>query len=184
VYEIKPNTIPWTKFRLLEIDDFQGTPPQKIIKDGTEKDVAKTVCSIDPRALPSPCSETEYIINYEIFTLFHCSKSYMVKDLDRDKEIRVLKHEQGHFDICEEHCRILRKKLEREIKGKKFLLEGNSVKEQKLNADKKAKTLWDFAVAENKKCQKTHELYDEETHHGMNRGKQEEYNKRFAKLRE
>ena len=183
MYEIKPNTIPWTKFRLLKIDDYQGTPPQRIIKDGTEKEVAKTVCKMDPRVLPSPCSKTEYVINYEIFALFICSKSYMVKDLEKDKQIRLLKHEQGHFDICEEHCRILRKKLEQEIKGKKFLLEGNSQKEKKLNVNKKAKILFNFTITESKKSQKTHELYDKETHHGMIRDKQEEYNERFAELR-
>ncbi|MCH7649103.1 MAG: hypothetical protein IIA83_10910 [Thaumarchaeota archaeon] len=184
MYEIKSDTIPWTKFRLLVMDDFKLEPPQ-ISKIGTEKITANTVCSIDPRILPTPCSETEYIINYEIFALFHCSKSFLRKYLGEDNpHHKILRHEQGHFDICEEHCRHLRKKLELEIKGKKFLFEGDTEKEKKLNADKNAKIIFDLAITENVKCKKTGELYDEETHHGVNRDKQTKYDERFDKLRE
>lgn len=113
--------------------------------------------------------KAENTIVFEVYVYLEKESSWSiyhgVTDMDSNESNRVLKHEQGHFDINEiyaRECRMLLSKI-------------------KANSYEKAKKKYDRITKEiMTKLTDEQTLYDEETNHSINTEKQAEWNKKIA----
>jgi len=149
--QTQPETIIWTKDKLLTWDNFKGLP------DTSNKYAAVTNCNI----------KTNFRTKKD--TLFISAVSYMQPSMSwvksKSKNTNLLKHEQVHFDITELSMR----KLRQTILSTKF------IKKQIGNDLNKMTDIYTQAFKQ------YGALYDLETNHGLIKAKQTEWEKKIAK---
>lgn len=138
----------WNENQKLKVLDFQAKP------DVVSKGQAQTTYKIEIYPQNVMVDEKDRIKDYEkltVFAQFYKKESWFKKVTD---EIKLLSHEQLHFDIAELFARKIRQRFN-ELKA---------VKESRFNVYlSEYKKIW---IA----CRRFQRLYDEETTHGFNRG--------------
>lgn len=111
------------------------------------------------------------------------AESYVFEKSDNEQS-KILKHEQGHFDIAEEYARKFVIIAEKELMGKKFSINGTTTKEIKTNAQTEAKRILAEIWIEHKpEWNSVDKQYDDEVQNLFGFWNQWEYNDRFDKLR-
>ncbi|MEQ8324304.1 MAG: hypothetical protein RIC15_08645 [Vicingaceae bacterium] len=143
-------SIIWNEKRPLVWDDFMAAAPEKHMASAMS-DVSFTV---------NLASDGD-MLNVYIAAGFNPANSWVKQD---DKDNRLLKHEQLHFDIYEVNARLLRE----ELKKKKLSLK---------NAQSEINKLMDKY---NKLNSTTQVDYDKETEHSIDRDKQEKWEEKIA----
>lgn len=133
----------WSPDRKLTWDDFKEV--EKISNN----------TAISCSGIEYELYEKEFAV--EIKSCFYKNKSWVIKGEKTDK---LLKHEQGHFNIAELYARKLRKA----IKGKRF---------KKKHLKEKIILLYNKVMLE---LNSFNDLYDKETNYHRNQVKQEEWN--------
>lgn len=175
----------WKKDRLLRWGDFKGIPdPSK------EQATAESGVGMDEN------HELEYIqtsykrkFKFKKFVVEACfvpSKSWVKNDriLESDHSI-ILKHEQGHFDICEKYARILQERLNAELLNKSYSIKGKNETEIKKNAEEFADEKVSRIMNEVKKEWQDEQMqYEHDTENGRKLDIQKEYDLRFSSLRD
>ena len=179
IYWRKNYFLDWTDFRKSseipsKLSAYPGCCTSAIVIEPTNKFVNK--------------SKTKFkIINIKTHAIFIKEKSWQQPHVERAssaKKQKLLKHEQGHFDLCEDRSRRLKKIVEEKIRGKKFSCKGKTVEELEKNATKAAeRIIQKIRNKFNKNYILEQKKYDKLTNHGINDRMQEQYNKRFEKLR-
>jgi len=119
------------------------------------------------------------------------TKAFFVKEKSWQKpwvpfslKDELLKHEQGHFDLCESGARNLKTLVEKKIGARTFSCKGKTIEELENNSQKRAQKITDkIRQGFHKKYFLEQINYDKFTNHGDNRKKQAEYNEKFWKLR-
>ncbi len=173
----------WNKDRLLTWDDFKGEPVQDYPHDahsGVGWDY-----SYDTDIIPTRGGSFKFQFKQIRLLSRFSLESWAKKDKISESGLEpLLKHEQGHFDLCEEFCRKTQKSLNEEFMNKKFRVKGKTREEALKNARKVADKL---LMKKQKEMRKQHKeiqkKYEAETNHGIILKKQEEYNNRFDLLR-
>ena len=112
----------------------------------------------------------QYSVKMENKTLSFVVRSYADKKnsfyIKKKKSDRLLKHEQGHFDICE----IFARKLRKQLMAKPF-------KQKSLNSE--AEKIYKKTI---KGMNKFQHLYDKETNHSIDTTMQNKWNTKIAKM--
>lgn len=175
------NRVYWKDHPTLSWDDFQGTPPADPGPEAAYAFTAFSDFSLTPKISEIKETDTGWEATVQTDSVtggdayFDKSKSWVVPDQKTDD---LLRHEQGHFDIAEAASRSLKNTLS-SLKGK----ESGSTKEEALNkalADLQAKAI----KTRNEHLswmQNTNNNYDDETEHGTNKEKQDEWSKKIAR---
>lgn len=145
--------IEWSEDRKLEWADFKGIP------DVSSKYSAETSAKIKYHT-----NYVSIISRPKIFTsaVFYCYESW---EMPSQATSLLLRHEQGHFDLCE----VYRRKLEKDFVESKLSFKNFSTRINELL--NKYNTLYE----------EIQKQYDEATNHGLNGNKQEEWTKSIAK---
>lgn len=123
VQDHNDNILYWSQDHRLTFDDFKGKPShedttlRKASPDMLTHKLGAIIKSIDVKFLSERGKTT--------FTIRAAMKENLSWIKDHDDTIE-LKHEQGHFDICEIYARILR----HDIKNAKSLSEAKEIYEQ------------------------------------------------------
>lgn len=150
--EIDTNVIEWSAARKLNWQDFQGKVP------AIAREAALSQCGFGYATNSVTKRET---LEVKVSARFYRNESWSRAD---KQSIRLLQHEQRHFDLCELYARKLRQ---------------NTASNHYTGADmKKVDKLYDALMAELNKMQ---QQYDDETTHGLNTDKQNEWNDKIAK---
>ena len=136
--------VTWKADRLLVWNDFKGDPPERSQNDARSRLILSFTANSDKT--PALIIETSAVFDPNV-SWVHPSK----------KRLSLLKHEQGHFDICELHRRKFNKEL---LKLNRLTYENAEVIINRLFAD----IMKDYNAM--------HEQYDLETSHSRIRDKQ------------
>jgi hypothetical protein len=176
---LNEDLITWTKDRFITLDDFHGEPDENsshYAMSGIRFDQENKI-SVNSEKPEFQFLEIKGSAVFEKYTSWR--KKYTPSNLEK-----IIKHEQGHFDIAEEYARKYQEILEQELIGKKFsfkVKDGNNYdKSAKNEANEIIKKTYAKLETEYKNEQKK---YEDETKHGIDLNRQEQYNKRFEKLR-
>ena len=116
----------------------------------------------------------------EVFSFFNTKKSWLRRrDATKEENLyKLLKHEQGHFDLAEECARKINLQMNK-FSGKSYSCKSTqkekAIDEIKQMLDKKFKA---YALV----LKKAHKQYDEDTNHGTIEFMQNKYNTKFAEL--
>ena len=148
--------IPWRIDYLLTWGDFNGQP------DNTSDFYAKTFCDYSYLTKRGRNDSLQVVVN----CTFNKSRSW--KKGDKALTSHLLLHEQLHFWIAELYTRKMRQEFEAYGSSHQFSKCNNS----------DLKTIF---YRLDKECETYEELYDKETDHSKNAGKQEEWRKRIVK---
>lgn len=154
-YRTHETEIEWTAGRKLTWEDFKGAP--KAIYNHNA--AAVTYCGFGFQA-----GGATMFSKIKIFTVNTFSTKLSWVRADQQYRPDLLVHEQGHFDLCEVYTRQLRKKME----------------EKKLtafNLNTEAKVIFKAVYASYLQRQ---ELYEQETEHGLDSLKQQDWNSTIA----
>jgi len=170
----------WSKESRLEKNDFLG------IKGNNSHDAHSTVgieysCSID---WADENHDAFRFTEIKTFAFFIPKESHYPQRILVGPE-DLLKHEQGHFDLCEEFARHLKEEIEREVSGKIYPVTGRDDDDRQDYgnelASKIIRKIYDVIKTRELEEQKK---YDDDTKHGTIPAKQKKWNSRFSKLRE
>lgn len=93
------NVIEWTAARKLNWNDFKANAPH------TTREAALSNCGFGYSSNKAYHYE---IINITVLARFYSNRSWVRTDR---KSVRLLQHEQRHFDLCELYARKFRQKL-------------------------------------------------------------------------
>ncbi len=93
---------------------------------------------------------------------------------------KLLKHEQGHFDLAERSARRFERKLKNKFQNKTFSYNKNLVSDPV--AEIRHSIQMEFEIL-NKEVEQGHRNYDKLTNHGLISKEQEKFDTRFAQLR-
>jgi len=137
------DTVVWRPDVPLKRSDYKGKPTGKLAGGAYT-------------ALLIYTKEEDAQINFVVEAIFVRKKSFI-----RDSSEYIMKHEQGHFDLCELYARKLREK----ISNTNFL----KVK----NIKEKIQSLYNETIRD---LRKENEMYDEDTEHSQNMVKQTKWN--------
>lgn len=177
--------INWSKDEPLTWDDFQG----KVDNNSPHDAVSSIRYWGTFSAIPND-SEKPTKFQFTEFTLtaqFQKNSSWVKKQEIQSKEIsqKLLKHEQGHFDLAEELKPDILRRVNSVLKGRSYSVRGDDEENMKINAQEDGNSLFMKQVEKWKKeiFDKEGEKYDDETNHGTILTKQNEYDVRFNKLR-
>lgn len=178
--------INWEKDRLLKWSDFKGE-----VEEGNQIQACtytqifydkkyKLVEGADPPLF--------YYTNITATAYFRVYDSWVESEVFEKKDSEqseILKHEQGHFDIAEEHVQKFLSIADNELIGKTFPVNGTTPKEIEKNTSIEAtrilKELWDKHKPE---WNGMDEQYDDDVKGIFGFWNQWKYNERFDKLRE
>ncbi|MBS1587037.1 MAG: hypothetical protein JSS82_16005 [Bacteroidetes bacterium] len=144
--------VEWNSSRKLDWNDFQAKAP------ASAYEAALSQCGIGYATTTAP---TNQALNVKVSAKFYLGESW---SRGSERSSRLLQHEQTHFDLCEVYARKLRQ---------------NIASNHYTGADiKKMDKAYGELTAE---LNKVELQYDEETIHGLNTAKQDEWNARIAK---
>lgn len=174
----------WKKDQQLSFSDYRGTP---------DYNVSDTACTTTYLSLPQttglsiPNSSEFYFANVTVKTYFRPYDSWMKTEsppLDTMQQNKLLKHEQGHFDLAEKYAEKMETEMMSAVKGQKFPLDSSDnniiLAEIQKVADSK------FIPIRNNLLQEWHQYesdYDSNTNNGTIDDVQSQYNHEFDKLR-
>ena len=175
----------WEKERPLEWSDFKGEPVKgDLINACTYTWIRPTFTIV---WVDDPSEPYFYLKNFRTEAYFVIYDSWVmprVLEENIETQERRLKHEQGHFDLAEEHAQKFTQTLNAQLLGKEFPTNGTTTSERYSNDQK---TAWQMV------SNITEILYDEWSKDSLAYDKevdvywkvqiQNEYNKRFDKLR-
>ena len=170
----------WSKDYFLTWDDFYAEPNSSSFEDSSSKIKYHYTWTIN-----SETSEGKiyFIIdNIRLYAQFLRRLSWV-----REKQTSpdLLKHEQGHFDLAESLKPIIIADFLNEFKYKKFPTRGKNEEQQKQFAREDSNLMISQRLEKwYSELTQLREKYDEETEFGHNLNKQQEYDKKFFKLRE
>ncbi len=178
----EPSVIIWNTTRLLKWSDFKKKPDLE--------DAASASLAIGFESKPL----IEHVVTGNKFkfkirdmklrAIFIPEFSWVMKNISDKNRILLLKHEQGHFDLAEEITRKARIKIIKRFQNKVFTVKGKNENEAKNDAILQVTKIRKEIESELQKEFKYQEAkYDDKTNHGLILKYQEEYNKRFEKLR-
>lgn len=146
------SVVEWNSTRKLNWDDFRAKAP------ASAYEAALSQCGIGYTTTTAPKNE---MLNVKVSANFYLGDSWSRQS---ERNGRLLQHEQTHFDLCELYAR----KLRQNIAGNRYT-----------GADiKKMDKAYGELTAE---LNKVELQYDEETTHGLNIEKQNEWNDRIAR---
>ncbi|MGB6464163.1 MAG: hypothetical protein WBF38_08085 [Nitrosotalea sp.] len=169
----------WNKDHLITWDDFQGETKQSSTHYAQTANKIQYNWKIEFRTDKAKFR----FLDFEVKAIFVKSQSWKQKFTAYYPE-KVLKHEQGHFDIAEEFSRRFKEILTTELMNKtfSFKMKGNETYENSANAE--AKKIVDRVYEKvETEYNNEHHKYDDETKHGTDLRHQEKYDQRFDKLR-
>jgi len=172
----------WNKTRFLKWADFEKKP------DSKSKASASSAIGFQSQPLIEHIN-TGYkfkfkIGNMQLDAIFIPSLSWVVKNLTKKNSALLLKHEQGHFDLAEEITRKSRSRTAKRYHDRAFIANGKNEDKAKKDAIyqvTKIRNKIDGILQKELKEQQT--KYESKTNHGLIKKTQDNYNKRFAKLR-
>ncbi len=179
--------IVWDKNRPLTWDDFKGPVPSPKPEGIDAESVTgvnskyKITSKCEPIGKSGKVKCTATAEDIKATAEFDPNTSWVDPDKKTDK---LLKHEQGHFDISEYFARKKQKEMEKAAKNG-VTKEGPSdkaadlMKEAEDELDHTLMKICDDINAEEDKMQKQ---YDSETDHGKNDKEQEKWNKKIENL--
>ena len=176
--------IPWSKDFILEWGDYKGVPVQNSNQKAwthTWIDYSKELEFI--KKLPT---KTKFRFkNIKVTAYFRQSISWVKQEqLSLPNQATILKHEQGHLDLAEEHAKKVESRMKKEFMGKRFISKGNSEQEQIADAERIADNLLKQICDEmNAEWHSFEDQYDKETAHGLRVGVQRSYDEKFDLLR-
>jgi hypothetical protein len=179
---LKTKIISWSKTRNLKWSDFKKKPDLK------SRASANSAIGFESEPMINHF-ETGGKFQFRILdmhfrAIFIPAFSWVKKTILRKDQKSLLKHEQGHFDLAEEIVRksniktmaLFRKKVF-DVEGEnKFVAKNNAV----LQVTKIRKKIENSLA---KELDREETTYDVKTNHGLIKGEQEKFNKRFKKLR-
>ena len=177
------NNITWTKDYCLKIEDFQGTA------DFINEHYAQTQWRLHGYSnadLQVNKNETMQLtfIEIEVVAFFNKNESWVKsEDLTKIDKLTLLRHEQGHFDLAEEHARFIEDLLKKRLLGNNIFLEDDLPKTE-YDAREKTNEIFDEFYYEIYNMDFLQDEYDRITDHGRKYKEQVEFNLRFDKLRE
>jgi len=146
------DVIDWSAERKLNWDDFKGKVPANV------REAALSQCGFGYATNNVTRREA---LNVTVQARFYRKQSWSHPD---KRSIRLLQHEQRHFDLCELYARKLRQRV---------------ANEHWTGADiNKLDKAYDKLMEELNEMQIT---YDDETIHGLNTEKQNEWNDKIGK---
>ena len=173
----------WNKTRILKWNDFKKKP------DPDAKASASSAIGFESKPLIEHIetrSKFKYkIIDMQLHAVFIPDFSWVMKNVNEKGNTLLLKHEQGHFDLAEEITRKTRIKTINRFQDRAFIVKGKNEDKAKKDAIFQVTRIRKEIERKLQKEFKNQETkYDDKTNHGLIIGYQEEYNKRFEKLRE
>lgn len=175
--------INWNKTRILKWSDFKKEPDHESNASASAAIGFESMPIIEHIKIRG---EFKFKIkDMRLFAVFIPNLSWVMKNLSKKNSMLLLKHEQGHFDLAEEITRKSRTKAINRFQDRSLVANGKNEDAAKKDAilqvnvmrkEIEAKLQGEFKSQETK--------YDDITNHGLIMSHQEEYNKRFNKLRE
>lgn len=176
----KPNTISWSKERLLNWSDFQAESNPASYEDAHSVIKFHYTWTVNSDSLGS---QIRFFIEHIDLTVeFYPLLSWVRMSHASDT---LLKHEQGHFDLAESLRPEIVKHIYGIFEGKKFPTRGQHTEQQKQFAREDSGLMIGKEVEKWEKYlfEKQNE-YDRLTDFGQISAKQQEYNEQFKKLRD
>lgn len=175
--------IPWTKDYCLQIKDFQGEVNLNNEHYAQTQWSLKAFPQADVKVNKNGTTEIIFV-DIEVVAFFDTKKSWFKSEtLSKMDQQTLLRHEQGHIDLAEEHARFLEEELEKTLVRESFLIENDVVKTVQNSKDKMLE-IFDKYYYEIYNMDFLQNEYDRITNHGKNAKEQIEFNMRFDKLRE
>jgi len=171
--------ITWTRDYCLVWEDFQGA---------TDYDVNKTAFttwkleSYSEVEVTNSAQSNFKFTEIDVVAFFDINKSWLKPvNLTSSQSLKLLRHEQGHFDLGEEHARFIENNMKESLMNKIFPFEKFS-ENLKSDAEKSAKKLTK-EIFDQYFNRQIDEKYDKQTGNGTKWKEQIDYNLRFDKLR-
>jgi len=179
----EPRVIIWNKTQILKWSDFKKKPELE------DKASASLAIGFESKPLIEHIatgSKFKFKIrDMQLHAIFIPDFSWVMKNVSEKDSTLLLKHEQGHFDLAEEITRKTRIKITNRFQNRTFTVKGKNENNAKKNAILQVTKIRKEIEGELQKEFKDQETkYDDKTNHGLIIGHQQEYNKRFEKLRE
>ncbi|MGB9003250.1 MAG: hypothetical protein WCC52_05545 [Nitrosotalea sp.] len=172
----------WNKTRFLKWNDFEKKPDPK------SKASASSAIGFESQPIIEHIkTETKFkfkIGDMQLNAVFIPGLSWVVKSISKKNSILLLKHEQGHFDLAQEITRKTRINTTKRFQNRVFVAKGKNedkAKKYAISQVTKMRKKIDGTLQKELKSQQT--KYEDNTNHGLIKEYQEEYNKRFDKLR-
>ena len=172
--------ISWSKDYLLSWSDFKAEPNSSSFEDSSSQIKYHYTWTVNSETSDG---KIHFLIdNVKLSTQFLKHLSWV---REKQASLGLLKHEQGHFDLAETLRPRIMEDFKNEFKDKKFPTRGQNEEQQKqfaredsgsMISQRLEKWYYDFSQKRRK--------YDQETDFGHNLNKQQEYDKKFIKLRE
>ena len=170
--------------RELTKDDFHGP-----IED-VQETIARTYTTMqldwDEKIFQKESSFHFRIENIRTDAIFGRKKSWAKPEFyeNHERHSGMLKHEQGHFDLCEECIRQLRDKV-MHLEGQDFTCEGDNEEVRKeLDHKEATRIMEEIYNPETQRHSNLQREYEEQTNHGWYIDQQNIWDARFQKLRE
>jgi hypothetical protein len=178
---VSVNHIVWSKDRFLSWDDFQGEVNYSL--PSWQHALSTTEVYAKPHFEPIQKSTKIKleIVSITAEAVFIPSDSWVK---DNYKMPKLLKHEQGHFDIAELTAREISTKLQT-LQDKSITTPYSDIEIANKDPNGIMKKFIQNKIADAKKnTTYSHEKYDKDTKHGTIAEVQNQYDKEFEKLRE
>lgn len=174
--------IVWNKNQILKWDDFKKKP------DFKSKASASSAIGFESKPfiehIKSGNKFKFKIKDMQLNAVFIPDLSWVMKNVNKQNSILLLKHEQGHFDLAEEITRKTRTRTTNRFHDKPFMVKGKNEHVAKKDAVLQATGIRKQIENKLQKDFKSQETtYDDKTNHGLITKSQEKYDKRFEKLR-
>lgn len=180
----EPRVIIWSKYRTIKWSDFKKKNPNLDDKASANAAIGfQSTPLIEHIKIKNKFKFK--IIDMRLNAVFIPEFSWVMKNVSVKGKTLLLKHEQGHFDLAEEIIRKTRTKLINHFQGRVFIInektkdtakKGAILQVTKIRKDLESRLQKDFKKQEKK--------YDVKTNHGLIMRCQDDYNKRFKKLRQ
>lgn len=177
IHQVK-GFITWTGDYCLVWGDFEGDVDYGKNKTAWTSWIIKTYSEVE--VIDTSARKYQFT-DIDVIAFFIKSESWVDLEKLKSRDIQLLRHEQGHFDLVEEHSRAIESTMKEELIGKIFNYDGdgNPEKLAKSNGKSKTKEIFDSFP----KSQTLSDEYDFITGNGTKWNEQIDYNLRFDKLR-
>ena len=177
--------IHWSKDQKLKWSDFMAEPNPAHEHDALSaiRFFVNPIITADNPDRPRFFSISKIIVVPEFQKKLSWVREFVLGDYNISK--KLLNHEQGHFDLAKESSSEIERLAVKSFEGKRFPIRGKNEHEILEYAREDALSLTNEQVEKIRAdyLTKLRNRYDSETDFGNNLTKQQEYNKRFEKLR-
>jgi len=173
------NTISWRKDYFLNWNDFQAESNTSAFEDVHSTIKFRYTWTVNSENIDNQINF--FIENIVLIAEFYPSLSWVRSSQASPK---LLKHEQGHFDLVEVNRNQITLQIQTLFDNKKFPTRGQNQEQQKQFARKDSGLLIANQIEKwEQYIMKKHEEYDAQTNYGQISEKQQEYDNLFDKLR-